>query len=65
MIYYHFLLYTHNNRHTFNWTKTQLLDQAKTKHTREFKEAWHSVDKNTLNRHIDIPPVLPSTKKFL
>ena len=35
-------LHTHNNGHTFNWTKTQLLDQAKTKHAREFKEAWHS-----------------------
>ena len=32
------------------------MDQAKTKHAREFKEAWHSVDKNTINRHIDIPP---------
>ena len=50
-------LHTHNNGHTFNWTKTQLLDQAKTKHAREFKEAWHSVDKNTKNRHVDIPPV--------
>ena len=58
MIYYHFLPYTHvhKNWHTFNWTETQLLDQAKTKHAREFKEAWYSVDKNTINRHIDIPP---------
>ena len=35
---------------------TQLLDQAKTKHAGEFKEAWYSVDKNTTNRHVDIPP---------
>ena len=55
-------LHTHNNGHTFNWTKTQLLDQAKTKHAREFKEAWHSVDKNTINRHIDISPVFLQLK---
>ena len=54
--------YTHSNGHTFNWTETQLLDQAKTKHGREFKEAWHSVDKNTINRHIDIPPVFLQLK---
>ncbi len=29
--------------------------QATTKHAREFKEAWHSMDKLTFNRHIDIP----------
>ena len=64
MIYYQSLptLHTHNNGHTFNWTKTQLLDQAKTKHAREFKEAWHSVDKNTINRHIDIPSVFLQLK---
>ena len=38
----------YNNGHTFNWTETQLLDQAKTKHVREFKEAWYIVDKNIL-----------------
>ena len=32
------------------------------KHTRDFKEAWHSVDKNTINRHIDIPPVFLQLK---
>ena len=42
--------------------ETQLLVQAKTKHAREFKEAWHSVDKNTINRHIDIPPVFLQLK---
>ena len=31
------------------------LGQATTKHAREFKEAWHSLDKQTFNRHIDSP----------
>ena len=52
--------HTHNNGHTLNWTETQLLDQAKTKHTREFK--GYSVDKNTINRHIDIPPIFLQLK---
>ena len=38
--------HTHYNGHTFNWTKTQILDQANT---------WYSIDKNNINRHIDIP----------
>ena len=58
----HARTHAHNNGHTFNWTETQLLDQAKTKHAREFKEAWHSVDKNTINRYIDIPPVILQLK---
>ena len=41
----------------FNWAKTQLLGRAQTKYTREFKEAWHSTDDDTINRHIDIPTV--------
>ncbi len=40
-----------------NWTETQLLGRAQTKHAREFKEAWHSTDGNTINRHIDIPTI--------
>jgi hypothetical protein len=28
---------------------------AQTKHAREFKEAWYSIDGNTINRHVDIP----------
>ena len=34
---------------------SKCLGQATTKHAREFKEAWHSLDKQTFNRHIDIP----------
>ena len=49
--------HTYDNCHTFNWTKTQLLGRAKTKYTREFKEAWHSTDDDSINRHIDIPTV--------
>ena len=54
--------HTHDNGHTFNWTKTQILDQAKTKHAREFKEAWYSTDKNTINRRIDILPAFSQLK---
>ena len=35
--------------------KTQLLGRAQTKYAREFKEAWHSTDDDTIDRHIDIP----------
>ncbi len=42
--------------HTYdNWTETQLLGRAQTKHAREFKEVWYSTDSNTINRHMDIP----------
>ena len=36
--------------------------EAKTKHAREFKEAWYSIDNNTINRHIDIPPAFLQLK---
>ena len=44
-----------DNGHKFDWSQTKYLGQAATKHAREFKEAWHSLDKQTVNRHIDIP----------
>ncbi|XP_028415011.1 uncharacterized protein LOC114538091 [Dendronephthya gigantea] len=50
-------VHTYDNSHTFAWTKTELLGRARTKHAREFKEAWFSTDDNTINRHIDIPAV--------
>ncbi len=49
--------HTYDNCHTFNWTETQLLGRAQTKHAREFKEAWYSTDSSTINRHIDIPTI--------
>ena len=49
--------HTYDNCHTFNWTETQLLGRAQTKHAREFKEAWYSMDANTINRHIEIPTI--------
>ena len=48
--------HTYDNCHSFNWTETQLLGRAQTKHARESKEAWYSVDANT---------ILPDTLKFL
>ena len=42
--------HTYDNCHTFNWTEIYL--GAQTKHAREFKEAWYSIDANTINRHI-------------
>ena len=49
--------HTYDNCHTFYWTETQLLGRAQTKHAREFKEAWYSIDANTINRHIEIPTI--------
>ena len=49
--------HTYDNCHTFNWTETQLLGPAQTKHAREFKEAWYSIDANTINKHIEIPTI--------
>ena len=44
-----------DNGHKFNWSHARCLGQANTKNAREFKEAWHSLDKQIFNRHIDIP----------
>jgi hypothetical protein len=41
----------------FDWSQMRCLGQATTKHAREFKETWHSLDKQTFNRHIDIPTI--------
>ena len=47
--------HTYDNCHTFNWTETELLGRAQTKHAREFKEAWYSIDGNTINRQLKFP----------
>ena len=44
-----------NTDHRFHWANTKVLGQANTRYAREFKEAWHSLDKPAINRHIDIP----------
>lgn len=49
--------HTDDNGHKFDWSQTKLIGQAATKHAREFKEAWHSIDKCSFNRHIDIPTI--------
>ena len=49
--------HTYDNCHTFNWAKAQLLGRAQKKYVSEFKEAWHSTDDDTINRHIYIPIV--------
>lgn len=46
-----------DNTHKLYWSQTKFLGQAITKHTREFKEAWLSMDKLTFNRHTDIPAI--------
>lgn len=38
--------------HSFSWENVSVLDQAKSKNTREFLEAWHS-DKSAI--HIYVP----------
>ena len=50
--------------HSFNWSQTKILGQATTRHAREFKEAWHSMDRSTINRHIDIPPSTINSNKL-
>ena len=58
--------HTYDNCHSFNWTETEQLGRAQTKHEREFKEAWYSIDGNTINRHVEIPTVylqLKTTRK--
>ena len=47
--------HTDDTGHKFNWDDAKLLGQSKTRHAREFKEAWYSIDYKTINRHIDIP----------
>ena len=49
--------------HSFNWSQTEILGQAATRHVREFKEAWHSMDRSTFNRHIDIPTIYHQLKQ--
>ena len=55
--------HTDDNGHKFDWSQTRCLGQATTKHAREFKEAWHSLDKQTFNRHIDIPTIYLQLKR--
>ena len=44
--------------HSFNWSQTEILGQAGTRHVREFNEACHSMpDRSTFNRHIDIATI--------
>ena len=52
-----------DNGHKFDWSQTKCLGQATTKHAREFKKAWHSLDKQTFNRHIDIPLIYLQLKR--
>ena len=52
-----------DNGHKFDWSQTKCLGQATTKHAREFKEEWHSLDKQTFNRHIDIPLIYLQLKR--
>jgi hypothetical protein len=42
------------------------LGRAQRKHAREFKEAWYSIDGNTINRQVEIPTIylqLKTTRK--
>ena len=55
--------HTDDNGHKFDWSQTRCLGQATTRHAREFKEAWHSLDKQTFNRLIDIPTIYLQLKR--
>ena len=52
-----------HSSHKFDWSEKRCLGQATTKHAREFKEAWHSLDKQTYNRHIDMPTIYLQLKR--
>ena len=54
---------SYHNGHKFEWSQTRCLGQATTKHARECKEAWHSIDKLTFNRRIDIPVIYLQLKR--
>ena len=56
--------HTDDNGHKFDWSQTRCLGQATTKHAREFTEAWHSLDKQTFNRHIDISTIYLQLKRW-
>ena len=45
--------------HSFNWSQTEILGQAATRHVREFKEAYHSMDRSTF----DIPTIYHRLKQ--
>ena len=49
--------------HTFNLADTKILGHAKTRRARQFKEAWHSTNKATFNRHIDIPTIYQQLRR--
>ena len=46
-----------DNGHKFDFQNIKLLGKAQTKEAREFIETWHSLDKSSFNRHIEIPSV--------
>ena len=50
--------------HSFNWSQTEMLGQAATRHARKFKEAWHSMERSAFNRHIDIPTIYHQLKQI-
>ena len=46
-----------DNGHKFDFQNIKLLGKAQTKEACEFIETWHSLDKSSFNRHIEIPSV--------
>ena len=48
--------------HSFNWSQTEILGQAATRHACKFKEAWHSMDRSTLQQTHRYSHHLPSTQ---
>ena len=52
-----------NYEHSFNWSQTKIVGQTTTRHARKFKETWHSMDRSTFNRHINIPTICHQLKQ--
>ena len=49
--------------HSFHISNTKISGHAKSRHAREFLEAWHSIQPFTIIRHIDIPETYLQLKR--
>ena len=54
----------HLFQYLFDISNTKILGHAKSRHAREFLEAWHSIRSSTINRHRDIPETYLQLKRL-
>ncbi|VDP34151.1 unnamed protein product [Schistosoma margrebowiei] len=53
-----------NSSHSFDWKNVEILDRGDSKNTRQFLEAWHSVQLE-LNKHIETNPIYQPIRKIM